>query len=471
MNKMILEYYKIILGSASPMALGQLNAAAAASGPVAPPKAKQRQTNPSTGTSSSLAVKQPLSQGSAVKSGVPPYSSQSVSSAGQSSMPKSMPKYDMSSLIQSAASSILKDPAQASKPHQLQAMAAAQPQNNNTISLGGGQLTITPTALPPMQHHPQGSSLGGKGKGAATSDDAQRASMKRSYMPELPKSLTITPASASAGGRAQSSSSSSASGGSQGGGGSAVGSKGGSKQSAKHSVTMSKVSNTSAQAAAAALQQQQMKKYAQAMQAMMPGSNKEYDEMYLKTMAAYSEMVRGQMGAPQQQKPQSLVAQSQPQKKKQAAGTTMSKLSEAVGSSSAAYPISAMPRFPQNMTFQDQHQQQQAKQLLAAHAALSGGQGGGAGGGSGGGAPKTLQQKMAERQKANSLLESKSLGVQQQQQQMMRSSNSSISSGNMVYMPPKRKASSDPQHQAADKGPPPPPRPKKNPKVDVIILD
>lgn len=352
MNKMILEYYKIILGSsASPMALGQLNAAAA-SGPVAPPKAKQRPPNTNaTGSSSSHAPKQQPNQGPG-KSGVPQFSSQSVvgggsggasvSSSGQSSQ-KSMPKYDMSSLIQSAASSILKDPAQGTKPHQLQqhAMSASQ-QQQNTISLGGGQLTITPTALPPMPHHPQGSSSSGKGKGA-TSDDAQRL-MKKSYMPELPKSLTITPASSSSGGRAPSSSSAS---GGQGGGGSAVGSKGGNKQNTKHSVTMSKVANPSSVAAAAALQQQQMKKYAQAMQSMMPGSNKEYDEMYLKTMAAYSEMVRGQMAVPQQ-KPQSLVAQTQPQKKKsqQQQPATMSKMSEAGSSSLAAYPIFSDAQIP-----------------------------------------------------------------------------------------------------------------------------
>lgn len=427
----------MLLGSAGAMGMSSqmMSAGTAGSSKAIPQPPKQSATS-SSNTKSAKTSTTTASTGQSKGQYQQPATTHSAS---QGSAVKSIPKYDMKSLIQSVASNILSDPSSSAGTKKLQAQ--------NTISLGGGQLTITPTQAPPMMP-PMGKSK----------EDIPQ--LKKTFLPDLPKSLTITAAS---------------SGGSTGrtsGGNKSTGTK---QQQQQPAVTMSKVpvNRESSVSGSPVLtqqqqqQQQQMGKYSaaaaassaaavnhhQMMMQLMPGTQ-EY-EMYVKTMAAYSDMVRGR-GPVSHQQHQQQQGKSKPPvgqgKTKKTQGVTQQpplqqNLGKASNKGANSYPISTMPRFP-NMAFQQEHQ---AMSGLASSP------------------PKTLQQKLAERQKAVSLLDSnKSLNsnamqmniVGQQQQPSIRSGG--VSQGGQ---PMKRKTNNDPTTGDGQA------KKKKPPKVDVIVLD
>lgn len=441
----------MILGSSGAMGMSQLNANTVGSSKGTLPLPKQsapsstpKSAKPSTATASGQS-----------KSGGGQYQQSATlpnQTTSQGGAAKSIPKYDMKSLIQSVASNILSDPSSVSSAGNKKSQA------QNTISLGGGQLTITPTQAPPMMPP-----MGKASKAGGVEDNAQ---MKKQYLPDLPKSLTITAASSGGGsGRPSGGNKSTAA-----------------KQHQQPAVTMSKVATNRESPvvvsgfSALTQQQQQMGKYSaaaaassaaavnhhQMMMQLMPGTQ-EY-ELYVKTMAAYSDMVRGrgpvshqQHQQQQQQQAKSKPTAGQGKKKAQVGGQQQQQpqalqqnLGKASNKGATSYPISTMPRFP-NMAFQQEHQAMGGSGMASSP-------------------PKTLQQKLAERQKAISisLLES-SKSVPQQAMQMnivgqpQRSGGmAQVASGSGI--PIKRKTNTDPTGDGQAKK-------KKAPKVDVIVLD
>lgn len=312
--------------------------------------------------------------------------------------PQAAPKYDMKSLIASVASNILKEPTTTVK----------TTDKSSSIRVGDGQLTITPTSFKPKDPH---NLMLGQQK-----DSVEEMISKKSYIPDLPKSLTITPSNTKSNSPFSVDSSSRDLYYQSGGG------------SGQPSVTVTSVQSSqpplppaqpkAKPKATTAASKKQQQNVGNPMAAMLPPSmhpgTKEYN-LYMKTFQdAYAQMLKTESKTPSfVPNPPKKKRQPQPKPVIPNQGMMAARLSGPSKSSNKApsYPVSSMPQFP-TMAFGPvpgggaTQQMGNASNIVPSSVITSVA-----------GShhqvidlspPKTLQQKLAERQKANSLLESKS---------------------------------------------------------------